>query len=141
MTAGSRLRHRHTVNVARADIDELGHVNNAVYLRYVEDVARAHSASVGLTLACYRELEALPVVRRHLITYRAPARSGDQLEVSMAITSLGGIRATRHNEVRCVRRDALLVEVDTEWVWLDPQTFRPRRIPRKVLDAFRWPDK
>ena len=49
------------------DIDELGHVSNLVYLRWVGDVAMAHSRSAGWDYARYRELGAIFMVRRHEI--------------------------------------------------------------------------
>jgi hypothetical protein len=56
-----------------------------VYLRYVDDVARAHADSVGITFEAVTRLGAVPVVRRHDITYRRAGTVGDRLEVSTVI--------------------------------------------------------
>jgi acyl-CoA thioester hydrolase len=131
-----RRRHRRLITVQPEDIDDLGHVNNAVYLRYIEDVARAHALRVGMPLECMRELGAVPVVRRHVITYHRAATLGEQLWVSTEILEAGGIRAKRHNEVRRAADDGLLVEADTDWVWVDPVRGRPRNCPAPLLEAF-----
>ncbi|PZA08181.1 MULTISPECIES: thioesterase family protein [unclassified Meiothermus] len=131
-----KRRHRHLITVQPGDIDELGHVNNAVYLRYLEDVARAHARRVGMPLERMRELGALPVVRRHVITYHRAATLGERLWVSTEILEAGGLRAKRHNEVRRATDEALLVEADTDWVWVDPVRGRPCNCPALLLEAF-----
>ena len=131
----------HVREVLPEDIDELGHVNNAVYLQYVEAVGRAHAERFGLTLEGFRAHGVVPVIRRHVATYHRPAVLGDTLRVSTRVTKLDGPRAERHNEVRRASTGALLVEVVTEWVWLDPASGRPKRAPRAVQELFDWPPR
>ena len=126
----------HLRDVAEGDIDELGHVNNAVYLRYVEACGRAHSDGLGLTLEVFREHGVVPVIRKHEITYHRPATLGDRLLISTQVAKIGGPRAVRHNQVRLAEDETLLVDAVTEWVWLDPESGRPKRVPQKVLEAF-----
>lgn len=136
MSESSARRLTIELTVRDGDLDELGHVNNANYLRYAEEAARAHSASRGLPLEAYMAMGALPVVRRHEIRYRRPARAGEQLAVTTEITRLDGRRATRHTDIRRADDGALLAEADTEWVWVDAERGRPVRVPRSVLEAF-----
>lgn len=126
----------HERTVQAEDLDELEHVNNAVYLRYVEDCARAHAEQKGFTLDAFKNSGVLPVVRRHEITYFAPATLGDTLIISTEVVKLGGARATRQNKIRLKRKETLLVEILTDWVWLEPKTNRPKRVPKEVLAAF-----
>lgn len=130
--------HRLELEVPADAIDDLGHVNNAVYLQWVEACCRAHADRVGMTMARLRELGAVPVVRRHAATYRRPAYAGERLEVRTRIVAAGGPRARRRNEVRRLPDGVLLVEVDTEWVWIDPARGRPRAMPAAVAAAFGW---
>lgn len=132
------FRDRHTlhIQVAPEDIDELEHVNNTVYLRYIEQAVKAHAERVGMGFAVLKGLGVIPVVRRHVITYHRSALLGEELEVSTTITGFRGFRATRHNEVRRAGDQALLVEADTEWVWLDVVRGRPKNVPQVVLEAF-----
>lgn len=132
----SRAYFEHEITVQDEAIDELGHVNNAVYLSYAEACARAHAEREGLTLERFRALGAVPVVRRHLVTYHRPAGAGERLRVSTRVTKLGGPRAKRLNQVRRAETGELLAEIDTEWVWLEPGTMRPKRVPRAVMAAF-----
>lgn len=125
-----------TITVTDDDIDDLGHVNNAAYVRYAEAVSRAHSSSRGLELSDFRALGVVPVVRRHAITYRLPAGPGETLRVSTRIVSVRGVRATRRNEVRRASDGALLAEIETEWVWIDLDRGRPRPVPAEVRAAF-----
>jgi acyl-CoA thioester hydrolase len=59
-----------------ADIDELGHVSNLVYLRRVLDVAMAHTRARGWDYEQYRALGAIFMVRRHEIDYIAQVTLG-----------------------------------------------------------------
>ena len=69
------------VRVTPEDLDELLHVSNIVYIRWIQDVAVAHSASVGLTLEEYRQRGAVFVVRRHEVDYLRPALPEKTLHV------------------------------------------------------------
>ena len=123
------------IRVQPGEIDELGHVNNTVYLRYAEDVARAHSDALGLSLNVYKELGVVPVVRRHTITYFQSAVLGDGVVVSTCVEAFRGARAGR--TTRLTRSDGtLLAEVETEWVWVRVDSGRPTRVPQKVLETF-----
>jgi acyl-CoA thioester hydrolase len=124
------------LEVQDTDLDELGHVNNAHYLRYAEQAARAHSAARGFPLEAYVRLGALPVVRRHEIRYRRPARPGDRLAVTTELRRLDSRRAVRHTDIRRADDGTLLAEADTEWVWVDAERGRPVRVPQDVLEAF-----
>ncbi len=130
----SRRRFSHRIVVVESDIDSLQHVNNTVYLRYVEDCVTAHAASVGMGLEKLRQLGVIPVVHRHTITYHRSALLGDGLEVSTEIVHFRGFRATRHNEIR--REGVLLVECETDWVWINPIRRRPTAVPNEVQAAF-----
>ena len=130
------LAHTEELTVADVDIDELGHVNNAVYLRWVDDCCRAHVERLGMPLSLMRELGVLPVVRRHLATYRSSARAGDRLSVSTKVVRVRGALATRHNEVRLLDTHELLVEVDTDWVWIDIGSGKPKAPPARIMAAF-----
>lgn len=122
------------IQVVADDLDEMGHVNNVVYLRWVETIARAHSEALGFDFHRYQALNAAPVVHRHTITYHFPALPGDTVTVSTRIGRVAGVRAYR--ETRIETEDRLLAEAETEWVWVTPGTMRPTRIPPEVSLAF-----
>ena len=115
-------------------IDELDHVNNAAYLQYVERIARAHSVHLGLTTARFLELGGMFVVRRHEVLYHSPALAGDVLKLTTYVSEMSGSKCTRH--VAIWRRGELLVSAATEWVWIDADTRRPKRLPAEIREAF-----
>jgi acyl-CoA thioester hydrolase len=124
------MAHSITVRVRHHEMDALGHVNNAVYLNYVEEAAIDHGRVRGYDEARWRELGGSWVVRKHEITYRAPAVAGDELVVTTRVVALDRTRGTRRTTIE--RDGILLVEAATEWVWVGPDG-RPRRIPPEVL--------
>jgi acyl-CoA thioester hydrolase len=123
-----------SLTVEESDLDELLHVNNAVYLQYAEQIARAHSDSLGLTLERMHELGGQFVVRRHDITYHLPCHLGDTLELRTHIVSQRGARAVRHVEIW--RGAERIVDCETEWVWIDIHTSRPQRVPPDFNQMF-----
>jgi len=102
-------------------------------------VARAHADSVGLSLSVLLALGVVPVVRRHVVTYHRPACLGDRLVVSTLIVSSRGMRATRHNQIRRESDGTLLVDTDTDWVWINPESGMPRPAPDDIREAFGFP--
>lgn len=136
MSAAAARRMTVRIDVRDADLDELGHVNNANYLRFAEEAARAHSAARGFPLEAYQELGALPVVRKHEIRYRRPATRGDALDVTTELRRIDRRRATRHTDIRRASDGALLAEAVTEWVWVDARSGRLVSVPDGVLAAF-----
>ncbi|MGL4611127.1 MAG: acyl-CoA thioesterase [Trueperaceae bacterium] len=126
----------HTRIVQETDLDELEHVNNAVYLIYIEAVAREHALREGLGLDEFKAHGVIPVVRSHAITYYKPAQRNDTLLISTKVKDIGGAKALRHNEVRHADTKELLASAITEWGWLDTKTNRPRRVPEAIRAAF-----
>jgi acyl-CoA thioester hydrolase len=116
------------------DIDELDHVSNVVYLRWVQDVARAHSDAVGWTFDDYQRAGAVFVVKRHELEYRRPALLGDRLVLETWVSEWRGASSWR--ETRILRGDTELVRGRTRWAFIDAETGRPRRIPDDLAACF-----
>lgn len=128
-------QHTMRIRVRHHEIDPLGHVNNAVYLNYIEEVAIEHARARGFDAARWRELGGSWVVRRHEIDYRQPALAGDDLDVTTRIVGFDRVRGVRATEIVRAGNGAILARARTEWVWVDHQG-RPRRIPAAVSLAF-----
>ena len=122
-----------TVLVLPSDIDEQNHVNNTVYLRWVQDVATAH----WLAIASPEVQETIGwVVLRHEIDYKRPAYLGEELVVR---TWLEGMTAATTERVCEIVRPAdglLLAKARTIWCAVDPATGRPKRVSSQVRAAF-----
>lgn len=129
-------RYEQTFPVAAAEIDELGHVNNTVYLRWVQDIAVAHwrasaPAEAQETLAW--------VVARHEIDYKHPARLGDEIRARTWVGPASRLAFERNTEIFRARDDRLLAKARTIWVPIDPATGRPVEVSADVRDRFSVP--
>ena len=124
------------VAVQPADIDGLGHASNQVYLRWVLEVALAHSTALGLDGAAYFARGQAWVVRRHELTYLKPALSGDLLRVETRVTGMSAASSVRRTRILRPADGALLLEAATDWVYVDIPRGRPARIPTDVRSRF-----
>lgn len=118
------------------ELDVNGHVNNAVYVAYAEEVATRHAAALGFGRAWSVEQGGSWVVRSHAITYYRAAAYGDDLELTTQVESLKGVRAVRRTIIRLRGSPDLTTEIVTEWVWVRLADGRPTRIPEAVIAAF-----
>ena len=122
-----------TVSVLPADIDEQNHVNNTVYLRWVQDVATAHWRAIT-------SLEAQEtigwVVLRHEIDYKAPAALGDQIVLRTWVGKATRLTFERFTEIRRSRDGQLLSKARTLWCPINAQTGRPIRVAAEVRAQF-----
>jgi acyl-CoA thioester hydrolase len=117
------------------EIDELNHVSNLVYLRWVLRVAQAHSTAVGYDWDAYRELGAVFVVRRHEIDYLRPAFAGDQISLRTWVDTWKGVSCVRKTSI--VRSDGVEVaRASTLWAFVSNETGRPQRIPAELKSDF-----
>lgn len=130
-----------TVPVLPGDIDEQNHVNNTVYLRWVQDVATAHWKS----LANPEAQSAMGwVVLRHEIDYRIPASLGDEIVLRTWVGVASRLKFERFTEVRRKARpersrrvdDELLAQARTLWVPIDTKTGKPTRVSVEVRAQF-----
>jgi acyl-CoA thioester hydrolase len=114
------------------DVDPVGHVNNAVYLAYIEDCGVQVAAAYGWPMERMGAEGFAIVARRHQIEYKQPAVLDDELEVATWISEVRRTSAIRHYTITRLNDDALLARAHTHWVWIAPRTGSPIRIP----DAF-----
>jgi acyl-CoA thioester hydrolase len=118
------------------EVDENGHVNNAVYLQWAEQLTAEHAEAVGFGRAWSIERGGAWLVRRHAITYHLPARRGDEVDLTVRVLGVAGVRGRRHTAIRRASDASLLAEVESEWVWVRIADGRPARVPPEVLAAF-----
>ena len=116
------------------EMDANGHVNNAVYLNWAEQLATEHAASVGFGPDWTSAHGGTWVVRKHEIEYRRAARFGDVLELTTEVQLMRGARGQRRTTIRREADGETIAEVLTEWVWLRADG-RPGRIPAEIVDA------
>lgn len=122
-------------SVSEAELDENQHVNNVVYVQWMQDVAIAHASDVGST-AMLGQLGATWVARSHQILYLKPAFAGDRIRLTTWITSLRKARSLRKYQFLRLDDDQVLATGETEWVFIDVTTGRPRSVPQTVARCF-----
>jgi acyl-CoA thioester hydrolase len=118
------------------EVDENGHVNNAVYVQWAEYLSAQHAEACGWGREWSIAQGGAWLVRRHEVVYHVPARRDDEIELTVEVLRLGSVRGVRHTEMRRVADAALLAEVQSEWVWVRLRDGRPGRVPREILDAY-----
>lgn len=124
-----------TFKVESSDIDVLEHVNNRVYLRWIEEVATNHSAKKGYDAKRYLEIGCVWVAREHWIEYLRPCVLGDTVTVYTWVEAL--------DESRCLRRYAmtkagkLVCNAATEWDFINFATKRRTVVPEALKTAFK----
>ncbi|MDF7775159.1 acyl-CoA thioesterase [Sphingomonas sp. AOB5] len=122
-----------TFTAAAEDIDILGHVNNAVWVRWIQDVAVAHWASVASQ--AWQDA-AFWVVTRHEIDYRGNVSEGDTVTAETWVEDPPrGARFDRH--MRFTGTDGKVrVEAKTTWAMIDRASGRLLRVPEEVAAPF-----
>ncbi|WP_158837854.1 acyl-CoA thioesterase [Polaribacter sp. L3A8] len=117
-----------TITVSPEDIDNLQHVNNLVYVTWMDKIATTHWGHLTKD-------NPLPqyvwVVMRHEIDYLKQANLGDEITVKTWVGETKGITSVRFMEF--YKDDLLLVKAKTIWAMLDSKTFKPVRIRENVL--------
>ena len=143
------------VSVLPGDIDEQNHVNNTVYLRWIQDVATAH----WKTLASAESQAAIGwIVLRHEIDYKMPASLGDEIVLRTWVGKASRLKFERFTEIRrksgrsntelsggdidppqdgfAVANNQVLAQAPTVWVPVDVRTGKPIRVSVDVRARF-----
>jgi acyl-CoA thioester hydrolase len=122
-----------TVSVMPRDIDEQSHVNNTVYLRWVQEVATAHWRATANADA---RGNIGWVVLRHEIDYKAPACPGDEVVLRTWVGKATRLTFERFTEVLRSTDRQLLSSARTLWCPINTKTGRPIRVPSEVRAQF-----
>ncbi|HHH10978.1 MAG TPA: acyl-CoA thioesterase [Sorangium sp.] len=122
--------------VDAAAIDALGHVSNVVYVRWVQDIARAHSESLGFDHARYLANGGIFVVRRHELDYLRPVLAGEKLTLRTWISCWKAASCVRRTEILLTSDSTEVLRAVTLWAFVDTCSARPKRIPPAMRQAF-----
>lgn len=125
----------HEIAVPASAIDDNGHVNNVVYVQWMQDVAIAHFESVGGT-PMMKAAGATWVARSHYIEYLRPAVAGDRVRVRTWVENFRRVMSLRKYEFTRVGDDTVLAKGHTEWVLVDAATGRPKSVPAEIVTLF-----
>jgi acyl-CoA thioester hydrolase len=125
------INHFIEIEVQEQHLDELNHVNNVVYLDFLQEAAIAHWHSLAkpTIVASVRW-----IVKKHEIEYFKPAFLGDMLKVITWVEEFSAISSLRKYEI--TRGADLILKASTLWIALDSQTMKPRRLDKSVIELF-----
>jgi acyl-CoA thioester hydrolase len=120
----------YTLTVPQNVIDEYGHVNNVIYLQWMQDAAMRHPESISE----YKQPENTGwFAREHRIEYLSPAYAGDEIEIRTWISEIKRVRAIRKYEFVRKIDGKVLTKGETLWIFVQLTTGKPISIPAEVL--------
>lgn len=128
---GTAIPYYFHVDVASDDIDFMGHVNNASYLKWVQAAVISHWQHLAPVDAVAAHLW---VALKHEITYRRPAFLDDDVVATVLLEKVHGTRAFYETIIK--RGSEVLAEVKSSWCCLNAETLRPARLTQNVVDRF-----
>ncbi|ADP96027.1 thioesterase family protein [Marinobacter adhaerens] len=123
------------IAVRPEDTDRLGHANNVVYVRWLEDVSWAHIESLGMTWELHEKTGKAMAITRTEIDYLASANAGDQLVLGTWLTDYDGrFRSARQFQLVRPSDGKTLVRAVSTHACVDLKTQRPARAPKEFAE-------
>lgn len=124
------------LEVRAEHIDALGHVNNVVYVQWMQDVATAHVNQIGLGLEEYLKLKHAMVAVEHQVQYRKAAFEGDRLILRTWLSDLNALYSFRQYAFYRPKDQSLVFSGQTKWACVEIATGRPKRMSPTFLSAY-----
>ena len=125
------VAYHHPIGIHPADIDHMGHVNNSVYLKWVQEAVVRYWESLAPPDAIARHLW---VALSHEIKYRRPAFLHDAVVADVIADRIEGAKAFFTTVIK--RGEETVAEVTSSWCYLDAVTKRPARLARDIAERF-----
>lgn len=122
--------------VAPADLDQLGHVNNVTYVRWVQEAAVAHWKAAAPPAD---QAKVFWIVLRHEIDYLQPALPGDEIAARTWVGSASRVRFERFTELLRASDRTMLAKARTLWCPIDAHKRRPVAVSAEVRACFAVP--
>lgn len=126
----------HPLLVTDDAIDVNGHVNNLVYLQWMQDAAIEHSSQQGWPLERYQRSGTGWVVRSHFIEYLLPAFAGESLSLLTWVTGFRRHTSPRKFTFWRPRDQQVVARAETIWVFVDTARGHPAAVPPELRAAF-----
>lgn len=126
----------HKIVVPKSAIDIHQHVNNIEYLRWMQDIATAHSTARGWPWQRYIDMGQSWVIRSNHIDYLRPALLGDEITVLTWIAGFDRVTSPRRYLFWRERDGKVLARGETVWTFVDLQSGRPRAVPQAFMNSF-----
>ena len=133
--SNSNTIYRYEFTVPESAVDQNGHVNNVVYVQWMQDVAVLHSEATRGTRAMHTA-GGTWVVRSHKVEYLSPAFADEEIVALTWVVNFRRVRSVRRHKFFRKSDNTLLAKGETEWVFVDAESGTPRKIPEEVMRLF-----
>ena len=127
--------YRHHFTVPESAVDENGHVNNVVYVQWMQDVAVLHFDETGGG-QLMRDAGATWVARSHYIEYLKPIYAGEDVIALTWVENLRRVRSLRRYQFLRQSDNVLLAWGETDWVFVDIINGSPIYVPEEITRLF-----
>ena len=124
------------ITVKPEHIDVLGHVNNVVYVAWMQDVATAHIEALGVGLEQYLELKHAMVAIEHQVQYRKAAMLGDDIILRTWFYDINALYSFRQYAFYRANDKSVLFTGNTKWACIEIATGRPKRMSPTFIQAY-----
>ncbi len=126
-----RTMYRHTIGIEASDIDHMGHVNNSVYLKWVQEAVVRYWERVAPAEAVAQHLW---VALKHEIEFRRPTFLDDTVVADVIAEQVQGAKALFTTVIK--RGEEVIAEVKSTWCCLDAVSKRPARLAKDIVHRF-----
>jgi acyl-CoA thioester hydrolase len=111
-------------------------MNNAVYLRYMQEAGIEAAAAVGFDHQWHESEGRIWLPRRTEIEYLRPLQVGDQVEVRTWVKGFRRVFCRREYEFRKIGEKDIVAQAQTDWVFLERTRMKPVTIPSEIKSTF-----
>lgn len=124
------------IKVKPEHIDILGHVNNVVYVQWMQDVATAHIETLGVGLKEYLEMKHAMVAVEHHVQYRKAAMLDDEIILRTWFNDINALYSFRQYAFFRASDKSLLFTGSTKWACIEIASGRPKRMSPTFIQAY-----
>ena len=125
--------YKKTIIVLPQHLDDINHVNNVVYVQWMQDIAVEHWNSVATDTL---KQELLWMIRRHEIDYFNQAFLGDELMMETWTGDFTNVTWKRHYEIIRLADNKKIISASSVWIPFERKTQRPRRVDDALIMMF-----
>lgn len=124
------------IQVQAEHIDVLGHVNNVVYVKWMQDVATAHIAHIGLGIQEYLELKHAMVAVEHHVQYKKASLLDDEVVLRTWFCDINAMYSFRQYVFYRPSDRTILFVASTKWACVEIATAKPKRLSPTFINAY-----
>ena len=124
------------IQVEAHETDRLGHTNNQVYLKWMEEISWLHIEPEGLPWSLQEKLGKSMAITRTEIDYVAASYVGDELRLATWVTHCDGrLTSTRHFQLVRISDGKTMARANSRYACIDLQSGKPARMPKEIASV------